>query len=213
MAITEKMAENERTQESEAIRKESEFIKHVEDFARYMHKEHIEGREKCAMIISAVDDLDDTRKAMLNVVLGNKMLNISAMASMMQRKDLSGMFRQARMESMQDDDVLEEAIKEKRGVLRRLYGMAALTIFWTLCLIGFYFWDVSTLISTISNLLLMGFVGYMLYREITLLRRVVARMEQDLCEERKARVEHFMEKAKQLFGSLIQRLQQDDDDD
>ncbi len=207
------MADNGNTREAARVREKSEFIRCVHDFARYMQKEYIDVSDGRSLLITACDrDIDGcTKGGMAHIILGNAMLNTAAIASMMREESMADMFRTARIANTEDDMSVEIAAKRKR--LRTLYVTSALIALWTLCLVGLLAWGVAGWVSTVTNMLLMGYMGYLIFGEIRPLRRQIARMKASDREERKARVKQEEDALEEFFGMLRRRMEQDGDDD
>ena len=201
-------------QETQKILRRSEFLKSAESFAKYAHKEWIEGNtEDKAMLMCCVDTtVADEQTGLMSIVMGGKDLLETAMVKMMENKTIGELFVKARIAS----DVIEEKgekIKNLRKRLRTLYGMAALAIFWTMCIIGFAIWGVSDWITTITNLLLMAFVGLLVGREIKENRRLVKCLEESVQRD----IHDHLENLKRGFFDFLRKLashnEADDDDD
>lgn len=205
------MTDNRQTQEAATVREKSEFIKRIEDFANYMQKEYIDDCEGRSLLISAGDrSLGDSQGGMAHIMLGDRTMNTAGLASMMRQDGFDDVFRMARIVST-DDDGMGDVISNKRRRLRMLYGMAALSAFWTLCIVGFQIVGIGNWITTVSNLLLMAYIFFILCREILPLRRQVARLKAAEREEQEARKRRKM--AALFFESLHHLMQRDDDDD
>lgn len=205
------MTDNRQTQEAATVREKSEFIKRIEDFANYMQKEYIDDCEGRSLLISAGDrSLGDSQGGMAHIMLGDRAMNTAGLASMMRQDGFDDVFRMARIVST-DDDSMGDVISSKRRRLRILYGMAALSAFWTLCIVGFQIVGIGNWITTVSNLLLTAYIFFILWREILPLRRQVARLKAAEREEQEARKKRKM--AALFFESLHHLMQRDDDDD
>ena len=165
-------------QETQKILRGSEFIKSAESFAKYAHKEWIEGNtEDKAMLMCCVDTtMPDKQVGLMSIVMGGKDLIETAMVKMMEDGTIGELFDRARIAS----DVIEEKgemIKNLRKCLRTSYGLAAFDIFWTMCIIGFAIWGGVDWIPTISSLLLMAVVGLFVGRDIKKNRCMLKRIK------------------------------------
>lgn len=204
------MIDNRQTQETAEVRENSEFIKTIESFARYMHKEYIEDSDGRSLMISACDRFtDDSQGGMMHIMLGNKTMITAGLASMMRQDGLGDMFRMARIVSTDDDD-MSDVINSKCHRLRKLYVISAFSALWTLCVVGFLIVGIANWITTISNLLLLTYLGFILFREIRPLRRQIARLKAADREEQEARMKHRMFT---FFNEMVRRTMMNDDDD
>lgn len=168
--------------------RQSEYIKRVVDFAKYMQKEYIdESGDKCLLISAGDRNVDANKKGIIHAVVGNKEMVIANMVSLMKQKETAEIFRMARIVNNDVDD-FTDVISGKRHRLRILYGLSAISALWVLLLVVFTAFGMSNWITTISNLLLMGYVAYLLVREICTLRRQIARLEDDARDELKERL-------------------------
>lgn len=205
------MTDNRNTQEAATVREKSEFIKRIEDFANYMQKEYINDCDDRSLLISAGDrTLGDAQGGMAHIMLGDRVMNTAGLASMMHQDGFGDMFRMARIVST-DDDSMGDVIGSKRRRLRWLYGMAGLSAFWTLCIVGFQITGIANWITTVSNFLLMTYIDLSLWREIRPLRRQIARLKAAEREEQEERKKRKM--AALLFEAIHHLMQRDDDDE
>lgn len=168
--------------------RQSEYIKIVVDFAKYMQKEYIdESGDKCLLISAGDRNVDANKQGIIHAVVGNKEMVIANMVSLMKQKETAEIFRMARIVNNDVDDLIN-VISGKRHRLRILYGLSAISALWVLLLVVFTAFGMSNWITTISNLLLMVYVAYLLIREICTLRRQIARLEDDARDELKERL-------------------------
>lgn len=187
--------------------KYSEYIKRVVDFAKYMQKEYIdESGDKCLLISAGDRNVDANKKGIIHAVVGNKEMVIANMVSLMKQKETAEIFRMARIVNNDVDD-FTDVISGKRHRLRILYGLSAISALWVLLLGIFTALGVSNWITTISNLLLMGYVAYLLVREICTLRRQIARLEDDARDELKERL------TRDILNSFKEMMHDEQDDD
>lgn len=153
-----------------------------------MQKEYIdESGDKCLLISAGDRNVDANKKGIIHAVVGNKEMVIANMVSLMKQKETAEIFRMARIVNNDVDD-FTDVISGKRHRLRILYGLSAISALWVLLLVVFTAFGMSNWITTISNLLLMGYVAYLLVREICTLRRQIARLEDDARDELKERL-------------------------
>lgn len=186
--------------------RQSEYIKRVVDFAKYMQKEYIgESGDKCLLISAGDRNVDANKKGIIHAVVGNKEMVIANMVSLMKQKETAEIFRMARIVNNDVDD-FADVISGKRHRLRILYGLSAISALWVLLLVVFTAFGMSNWITTISNLLLMGYVAYLLVREICTLRRQITRLEDDCQEDSK-------ERQKQAVADILKKIIREHDDD
>lgn len=198
------------TAEARELRERSEFIKRVTDFAQYMQKEYVDGSDgEVAMMICASDrSFSDEKAGAATIVMGGKATMTAALAEMMREERTGELFRVARMVAGEAQSASEDAGPLKRR-LRTGYGMAGLTAFWTLCIVGFQVWGVANWITTVSNLLLMAFVGFQLYGLIRDQRRKLQAIEREERRDRRDRVQMGMA----AFAEMMRRMAQKNDED
>jgi hypothetical protein len=106
-----------------------------------------------------------------------------------------------------DVDDFTDVISVKRHRLRMLYLLGALSALWVFVLGFFTAFGVCNWITTISNLLLMGYVAYLLVREICTLRRQIARLEDDARYVLKERL------TRDILNSFKEMMHDEQDDD
>ena len=198
------------TAEAQELKGRSEFIKRVTDFAQYMQQEYVEGSDgERAMLICAADaTVGDGRSGHLHLVMGGKATMTASLASMMSQEEMQEVFRVARIVAGAADD-LRSDMKPLRRRLRTLYGMAAVAGLWTLCIVGFQVVGIANWITTVSNLLLMAYVGFVLYREIREHRRKLQRIGREQQRETQQR----KEMAALAFAEMLKRIAASADDD
>ena len=63
--------------------------------------------------------------------------------------------------------------------MRSGYGMVALCGFWAVCIVVFQIVGIANWITTVSNLFLMAYVGFMLYRSLREQRLRVRRLKRE----------------------------------
>ncbi len=203
------MTEQER-QTAEKLRNSSEYIKAAESFARYAHQEWIQDYiDSRALLMCCVDRTIPDGVGSITLATGDSDLLTVSLMQMQDDEHLGHIFRKARMVNDTIGD-LNENIRNLRSRLRMGYYMAALVAFWMLCIIGFQIWGVANWITTVSNLLLMVFLGYMVGRDILERRKMLKRLTNAVQRDR---VEMAEQRLRALFDSLMSRLRHDDSDD
>lgn len=185
--------------------RQSEYIKRVVDFAKYMQKEYIDAGENKCFLISAGDLDANANKQIIHAIFGNKGMVIANMVSLMKHKETAEIFRMARIANNDVDD-FADVIREKRRRLRILFGLSALSAFWVLSLVCFTAFGWLNWTTTVSCLLMMGYMAFLLVREIRPLRRQIARMKTDIQEESK-------KKRMQAFADILKKIAKEQDDD
>lgn len=158
--------------------RQSEYIKRVVDFAKYMQKEYIDEDENKCLLISAGDRNVDKQR-IIHAIVGNNEMIVANMVSLMQKKEMAEIFRMARIVNNDVDD-FTNVISDKRHCLRLLYMFSALSAFWMLVLVAFAAFGVCNWMTTATNLLVMGWVVFHLVRDIRSLRRQISRIESDV---------------------------------
>jgi predicted nucleic acid-binding Zn ribbon protein len=197
-------------QTAEKLCRTSEYIKAAESFVRYAHKEWVEeNADERALLMCCIDRTVPDGTGMMNVATGNKDLITAAVMKMMEDDNLGEVFRKARIVSETCGD-MDENIRSTRNRLRTFYGIAALATVWTVCIVGFQIAGVANWITTVSNLLLMAFIGLQLCREIMESRRMLKRLTSAVRRDREERMEHHV---RAFFDALRKRMDQDDDEE
>lgn len=205
---------NDDSCEAREVRQQSEFLKRVHDFAGYMQKEYIsESDGEMSLFISASDGtLGDDKVGRMQCVMGREALVATGLASLMEDGDSRGLFRAARR--MADDyDDLPKRRKELRHQRRALYTLMTVSALWTCAIILLQMFGVANWITTVSNLLLMTFIGLQLWSFGIDLRHKTVRLREDESDHRRNMIERGIGEAMQRFFSKFRREQDDDDDE
>ena len=171
--------------ETQQVRQQSEFLKRVYDFAEYMHKEYIaESDGEMSLFINANDGTLGNKVARMQCVMGQESLVVTGLASWLEEGDNREMFRAARR--MADDyDDLPERRKELRRQRRVLYTQMTVSALWACAIILLQVFGIGNWITTVSNLLLMTFVGLQLWSFRADLRCKLARFREDESDHRR----------------------------
>lgn len=211
------MRDNRHSEEAARVREKSEFLKRVDDFARYMNMEYIDGSDDLSLMICAGDRSMDgaSKSGMAHIMLGSQVMNTAALDSMLREDGFGDVMKIARLVNAGTDDDMDTAIRYKRRRLHIDIGIAVLLVVWTLCLIAMGVFGVMHWAMTLSNLALMAFTWLGVLREIRPLWRQVARLEADAREERKSRMELYAREVQKMTSDLIRRLERlrgEDDD-
>lgn len=199
--------------EAQQVRQQSEFLKRVHDFAEYMQKEYIaESDGEMSLLINASDGtLGDDRVGRVQCVMGRDVLVITGLASWLEDGEHREMFRVARR--MADDyDDLTQRCKELRRQRRMLYTLMTVSALWACAIILLQVFGVANWITTVSNLLLMTFIGLQLWSFRADLRRKLARLHEDESDHRRNMIERGIGEAMQRFFSKFRREQDDDEE-
>ena len=199
--------------EAQQVRQQSEFLKQVSDFAEYMHKEYIKGSDgNMSLFISAGDKtMDEEHVGHVQCIMGQEWMVAAGLASWLKDGDHRDLFRAARR--MADDyDDLPERRKELRRQRRVLYTMMTVSVLWVCAIILFQVFGIGNWITTVSNLLLMTYVGLQLWALRADLKRKLARLCEDESDHRCNMIEHGIREAMQRFFSKFQREQDDEEE-
>ena len=185
--------DNGRSQMAQEVRQESEFIKRIEDFARYMAPEYITDSDNPrSLTIIAADCLDakQGRCAMAHIMLGNDRVGRCALRSMMNDNDTFS----AQVHELCDDDGSRSVEELDESVA------------------GLAHW-----LTTVSSLLLMAFTGMLIGRDVRSLRADIEKLRQQ--RKRAAGrqrivngISTFAEFLRQMRASLEEDAGDDDDD-
>ena len=199
--------------ESQEIRQRSEFLKRVSDFAEFMHKEYINDSDgKMSLFISAGDStLGENGVGRVQCVMGQQWMVASGLASRLEDGGHREIFHQARR--MADDyDDLPQRRKELSRQRRVLYTLMTVSALWACAIILFQVFGIANWITTVSNLLLMTFIGLQLWAFRADLNLKPARLREDESDHRRNMIERGIGEAMQRFFSKFQREQDDEDE-
>lgn len=176
--------DNGKSQEAQQVRQESEFIKRIDDFARYMGPEYItNSNQPRSLCIIAADCLDLKRGtlAMAHVMMGNNHVGRCALRSMMDSEEVFS----AQVHELCDEDSssrsvedLDKEIASKRGKMKRSVFAAVMVAAWSAALVVLQVVGIAKWITTASSLLLMAWLGMLVGCEIMSLRKDIARLRQ-----------------------------------
>lgn len=205
---------NDGSCEAQQVRQQSEFLKHVHDFAKYMHKEYIsESDGEMTLFISANDGtLGDDKVGRMQCVMGREALVVTGLASQMEQGDNRELFHAARR--MADDyGDMPQRRKELRRQRKVLYTMMTVSVLWACAIILLQVFGVANWITTVSNLLLMTFISLQLLSFRADLRRKTARFREDESDHRRNMIERGIGEAMQRFFSKFHREQDDDEEE
>lgn len=215
--------DNGQSQEAQKVREESEFIKRIEDFARYMAPEYINDSDNPrSLTIIAADCIDrkESRHALAHIMLGNDHVNRCALRSMMDDNEKFA----AQVHELCDDDggsrsveELDEEIARKQKRLTRSLWAAVPVAAWSLACIALLVVGIAHWMTTVSSLMLMALCGMFIARDIKALRREMALLRQQ--RKRAAGRQKIVSRISQFADFLRQMRDQmeedagDDDDD
>ena len=165
-------------------RQESEFIKRIEDFARYIGPEYITTEDNPrSLCIIAADCLDaeSGKHAMAHILLGSQRVGRCALRSMMEDNDAFA----AQIHELFDDDganrTVEDLDEEIGSKQKRLTVSVWVTVgigMWAAFIIAMLVAGWANWITTVSNLLLMAWTAWLVIRDIRSLRRNLALLRQ-----------------------------------
>lgn len=199
--------------EAQQVRQQSEFLKRVHDFAEFMHKEYIaESDGEMSLLINASDGtLGDDKVGRVQCVMGRDALVITGLASWLENGEHREMFRAARRIADDYND-LPERRKDLRRQRRVLYTLMTVSELWACAIILLQVFGIGNWITTVSNLLLMVFVGLQLWSFRADLRRKLARLREDESDHRRNMIERGIGEAMQRFLSKFRREQDDEEE-
>jgi len=176
--------DNGQSPEAQMARQESEFIKRIEDFARYIGPEYITTEDNPrSLCIIAADCLDaeSGKHAMAHILLGSPRVGRCALRSMMEDNDAFA----AQIHELFDDDGanrtvedLDEEIGSKQKRLRASVWVTVGIGMWAAFIIAMLVAGWANWITTVSNLLLMAWTAWLVIRDIRSLRRNLALLRQ-----------------------------------
>lgn len=208
---------------AQQVRQESEFIKRVEDFARYMAPEYINDSDNPrSLTIIAADCLDkkNGKHAMAHVMIGDGRVGRCALRSMMRD---NGEFAQMVHELCQDDDVarsvedLDQEIARKQRRLKLSVCIIVGLAVWSaaiavLALTGIVHWSTS-----VANLLLMAWCEVLVYSDVKAVRSNIAtlkRIRKQAAGRQKimGRMSEFAEFLRRMRAQLEEDAGDDDDE-
>lgn len=213
-------SDNGRSLEAQKVRQESEFIKRVEDFARYMAPEYItDGDHPRSLCIIAADCLDAKRgrHAMAHILIGDNHVGRCALRSMMEENDAFA----EHVHELCDDDGGDRSVEEldveigrkKRRMTISIWSAVAVAA-WSVVVIVLQALGIGHWAATVSSLLLMAWCGILVGMDIKSVRRDIARLRQQ--RKRAAGRRKIMGRMAQ-FGELLRQLrsqiEEDADDD
>lgn len=198
--------------EAREVRRQSEFLKRVHDFAEYMHKEYIaESDGEISLFISANDSTLGDKVGRLQCIMGSEALVVTGLASLMEEGDNRELFRAARR--MADDyDDLPQRRKELRRQRRALYVLMTVSALWVCAIILLQVFGVADWITTVTNLLLATFIGLQLWSFRADLRRKLARFREDESDHAHYVADRKLEEIMRQFINKFHREQDDDDE-
>lgn len=198
--------------EAREVRRQSEFLKRVHDFAEYMHKEYIaESDGEISLFISANDSTLGNKVGRLQCIMGSEALVVTGLASLMEEGDNRELFRAARR--MADDyDDLPQRRKELRRQRRALYVLSGATVLWACAIILLRVFGIVDWINTISNSILTAFVGLQLWSFGIDLRHKTAHLREDESDHAHYVADRKLEEIMRQFINKFRREQDDDDE-
>ena len=181
------------------IYQRSKFLKQVYDFAYYVQGEYIEDSNDRTLIVIAADNgLDNGHLSVSSMAIGNNAVLNRSFAIALSDKEMQEQLQIACdiIGARQSDQT--EDIGQIRRTIRKLYWFSALVIVWSivsiiLTVVGFF-----EIAPTISALLLMAFLGCLLYREISSRNRLIQQIMQK-------RIEQVNDKLRTL-GTMLEHL-------
>lgn len=206
------MTEQEK-QAAEKLRNSSEFIRAAESFARYAHKEWVQGCDgQRALILGCVDRTIPDGVGAIGVAVGDSDLIAAALLQLRQDETLGKIFHKVRMVSDTHEDINEE-LRNIRRSLKISWCLVGVLAGWTLCVIAFRICGIANWITTVSCLLMNVVIGHMLFRDIFALLRRAKRLVMARARDHEKRLEMMEQQLNTFMDSLKARLRPDDDDE
>ena len=220
----ENKTDNGQSLEAQKVRQESEFVKHIEDFARYMNLEYITNSEKPrSLCIIAADCLDvkSGKHAMAHILLGDNRVGRCALRSTMEDSDRFS----ALVHELCDDDGgarsvedLDEEIGSKQKQMTVSMWVCVGIAAWSAFIITLLAVGVANWITTVTNLLLMAWTAWLVIRDIRSLRQnlVLLRQQRKRAAGRQkmmSRMEQFTDFLRQMRAQIEEDAGDDDDDE
>jgi len=208
-------SKNRQTAEAKKLREESAFINQVASFAEYMQKEYINDSDgDMGLIICAADRTcgNDEQTGACHVVLGDRAINTTSLASMMQQEQMRDLFRKARILSSTDggNGYMADELRRLRRRLRWTYAAGAFCALWTLVLIALPLIVGGSWMITICSVLLMLATGANLAGQALDLRRKTRRLADSIDGDRQERRNML---CAAMMSFLAQMTHHDCDDD
>ena len=216
--------DNGRSQEAQRVREESEFIKRIEDFARYMAPEYITDSDNPrSLMIIAADCLDAKQGhyAMAHVMVGNDRVGRCALRSMMEDNDT---FSSLVHELCDDDggdrsveDLDAEIARRQKRLTYSMFGYGAVIAAWSAACIVLSVAGIVHWATTGSSLMLMAWLAVLIGRDIKSTSTELARLRQQ--RKRAAgrqkivsRISEFADFLRQMRNQLEEDAGDDDED-
>lgn len=176
--------DNGQSYEAQEIRQESEFIKRIEDFARYMAPEYITGSDNLRSLCIIAGDCLDEREgkfAMAHIMVGDNRVARGALRSMMESSEDFA----SQVHELCDDDGSSRSVEDldkeigwKQKRLTRSTWFAVVIAAWSAALIALQVVGLGNWMTTVSSLLLMAFSAWYVGLDIASLRADIARLKQ-----------------------------------
>jgi len=202
---------------NEQVRKElycrSEYLKTIGDFTRYIHKEYIEPSDRRALILIACDGtIGGSQEGISHMLLGNKVMQVEALASVMNDERMADTFRMARVMSARDGD-LQEEIKHEKKDRRYLYFLSVMAALWTVgvvifTLTGIFHWSMG-----IANMIFMAIVWLRIWSSISETNRRIRNLSKEAKDDALERLKMNMAKMFAFMDCASREVGDDDDDE
>lgn len=201
--------DNRQSQEAQKIRQESEFIKRIEDFARYIGPEYItddDNPRSLCIIAGDCLDAESGKHAMAHILLGSPRVGYCALRSMMEDNDAFA----AQLHELCDDDGGSRSVDDLDEEIGRKQKWQTISMWvcvgiavWSAALIVLLAVGKSNWITTVSNLLLMAWSAWLVIRDIRSLRRSLNQLRQQ--RKRAAGRQKMMSRVAQ-FGEFLRQM-------
>jgi len=217
------MTDNQQSQMARQVRQESEFIKRIEDFARYMAPEYInDSASQRSLIIIAADCVDEKqgKHALAEIMVGDNRVGRCAVHSMMEDNDtFSAMVHELCDGDGENRSVeeLDEEIAGKKNRLKQSICTAVVIALWSSALVFFQAAGLANWMTTVSSLLLMALCGMFIGRDIRTLHAsigVLRRLRKHAVGRQRimSRAQEFTEFLRRIREELEGEAGEDDDE-
>ena len=210
------MMERKIQSQDEQLRKElcsrSEYLKTIGDFTRYIYKEYIEQSEGRSLLLIASDaTIGGSQQGTSHMLLGSKVMQVKALASVMNDERMAEVFRMARVMSARDGDLREE-IRHQKKFRRYFYFVSAVAALWTLVvvvltLVGVFHWAIG-----ITNMILMAGVCLSIWRNISEINRHIRNLTSEAKDDALERLKMNMAKMFAFMDCASREVGDDDDE-
>lgn len=169
-----------------------------------------EGESQRSLLIIAGEKIPETDKsAFACIVLGNGSLNIKNLIVAMREKEIRELFRTAGKMAGIDESVPMEDIQQLRRETRKYYWLSVLAGAWSVVLIALTITGFFKVSVTLSCMLVMTYLGFLLWGEIGNRHRKMKKILQQQIEDTNQQLRAFHA----MLSQLKERQKEDGDDE